>query len=167
MYRSSERAGEMRKDNSNNNTNERTWSWKCGWQSAPVSKPEHGRRIDDGDGKSKRVDCTANIDTANSPLSPPPPPAGPTFGSSKATSYTNESFKTSARCKANLDSPSSFEVVGAVVQCTQSRCSSDMTLQVPSFLITNCIRLSWLLWFTICIILVHFVRNIFCKLHRV
>lgn len=91
-----------------------------------------GRRIDDGDGK--RVDCTANIDTANSPLFPPPPPAGSTFDSAKATSYTNESFKTSTRCKANLDLPPSFEVVQAIVRCTQSRCSSGITPQVPLFL---------------------------------
>jgi len=37
------------------------------------------KQIDDGDGKSKRVDCTANIDIANSSF-------GPTFGSSKTTS---------------------------------------------------------------------------------
>jgi len=50
------------------------------------------------DGRSKRLDCTANIDVANSAR-------GPSLGSSKATSYTNESFKTSARRRANSNHP--------------------------------------------------------------
>jgi len=56
---------------------------------------EAGCGIDDG--KSKRLDCSANIDVANSAR-------GPSLGSSKATSYTNESFKASARRKANSNS---------------------------------------------------------------
>lgn len=65
-----------------------------------MSKPErdekwNGRQIDDGDGKSKRVDCTTNIDIANS--------SPPVVRLVKDNELTNESFKTSAKRKANSD----------------------------------------------------------------
>lgn len=111
MYRSGKRAGEMRKDNSNNageqpgsvDDNQR----RC--RSQDGGKVGWGRQIDDRDGKSKRVDCTTNIDIANSsPL--------PVAWLVEDDELTNESFKTSAKRKLGFQVLSSFEIGGEVIQ---------------------------------------------------
>lgn len=80
----------MRKDNSNNAQPDHGEVW------ITISGSREGQHAgNDDDDESKRVDCTANIDVANSP-SPSPP-----VYLSKVTSYTNEGFKTSPRRWAN------------------------------------------------------------------
>lgn len=89
----------MRKDNSNNADRA---AWEV-WMTISVGVEartegrRRGRQIDDGDGKSKRVDCTTNIDIANSssPL--------PVVWLVEDDELSNESFKTSAKRKANSD----------------------------------------------------------------